>query len=126
MAGSFAPSSPYSSAAANPQVGTYAQAFLKQIEPVYKGITPLWNGVATLSVPALDPNLNCSYSYWKVGQYHAFSGYEKARQPFPNGKIHFAGEHCSQDFQGFMEGGASEGARAANEILGDYKKGISP
>ena len=126
VAGAFAPSTPYSSAATNPQVGAYAQAFLKQIEPVYKGITPLWNGVATLSVPALDPNLNCSYSYWKVGQYHAFSGYEKARQPFPNGKIHFAGEHCSQDFQGFMEGGASEGARAANEILGDYKKGISP
>ena len=40
------------------------------------------------------------------------------------GKCHFAGEHCSQDFQGFMEGGASEGARAANEILQDYKKGI--
>ncbi|TMD19824.1 MAG: FAD-dependent oxidoreductase [Chloroflexi bacterium] len=91
----------------------------KQLEPVYKGITAFWNARATLSVPALDPNLNCSYSYWKVGQYHTFSGYEKARQPFPNGPIHFAGEHCSQDFQGFMEGGASEGVRAANEILSD-------
>jgi monoamine oxidase len=29
----------------------------------------------------------------------------------------FAGEHTSQDFQGYMEGGASEGVRAANEIL---------
>jgi monoamine oxidase len=38
------------------------------------------------------------------------------------GNIHFAGEHCSQDFQGFMEGGASEGVRAAYEILGDLKK----
>jgi len=85
-----------------------------------------YNGVATLSVPALDPNLNCSYSYWKVGQYHSFSGYEKARQPFPNGRIHFGGEHCSQDFQGFLEGGASEGARAAGEILSDYKAGIFP
>jgi monoamine oxidase len=34
----------------------------------------------------------------------------------------FAGEHCSQDFQGFMEGGASEGIGAANGILGDLKK----
>jgi len=25
-----------------------------------------------------------------------------------------------------MEGGASEGVRAANEILGDYKAGVSP
>jgi monoamine oxidase len=126
VAGSFAPSTPYSSAATNPQVATYAQTFLKQIEPVYKGLTARWNGKATLSVPALDPNLNCSYSYWKVGQYHTFAGYEKARQPYPNGRIHFAGEHCSQDFQGFMEGGASEGARAANEIMADYKKGITP
>ena len=68
-----------------------------------------------------------SYSYWKVGQYTQFSGYEKARQPdVVTGKCHFAGEQCSQDFQGFMEGGASEGARAANEILQDYKKGIVP
>jgi len=126
VAGSFAPSAPYSSAATNPQVAAYAKIFLDQIEPVYPGISPKWNGLATLSVPALDPNLNCSYSYWKVGQYHGFSGYEKARQPFPNGPIHFAGEHCSQDFQGFMEGGASEGARAANEILRDYKAGIFP
>ena len=126
VAGSFAPSTPYSAAATNPQVTAYAMTFLKQLEPVYTGITAFWSGRATLSVPALDPNLNCSYSYWRVGQYHTFSGYEKARQPFPNGPIHFAGEHCSQDFQGFMEGGASEGVRAANEILGDYKAGVSP
>jgi monoamine oxidase len=37
----------------------------------------------------------------------------------PQGNIYFAGEHCSTSFQGFMEGGASEGARAANEILAD-------
>ena len=126
VAGSFAPSTPYSAAATNPQVTAYAMTFLKQLEPVYTGITAFWSGRATLSVPALDPNLNCSYSYWRVGQYHTFSGYEKARQPFPNGPIHFAGEHCSQDFRGFMEGGASEGVRAANEILGDYKAGVSP
>src|SRR5438105_5096893 len=119
VAGSFVPSTPYSAAATNPQVTAYAMTFLKQLEPVYRGITAFWNGRATLSVPALDPNLNCSYSYWKVGQYHTFSGYEKARQPFPNGPIHFAGEHCSQDFQGFLEGGASDGVRAANEILSD-------
>ena len=124
VAGSFAPSTPYGAAATNPQVTAYAMTFLKQLEPVYTGITAFWSGRATLSVPALDPNLNCSYSYWRVGQYHTFSGYEKARQPFPNGPIHFAGEHCSQDFQGFMEGGASEGVRAANEILGDYKAGL--
>jgi monoamine oxidase len=65
----------------------------------------------------LDPNSNCSYSYWKVGQYVGFSGWERLRQ----GNIHFAGEHCSQDFQGYMEGGASTGVAAAIEILVDLR-----
>jgi monoamine oxidase len=105
----------------------FATTFLKQIEPLFRGITKQWNGRATLDVPLSNPFLLGSYSYWKVGQYTQFSGYEKARQPdIVTGKCHFAGEHCSQDFQGFMEGGASEGLRAANEILQDYKKGIFP
>lgn len=118
VAGTFSPSTPYSDAS-SALVVSYATAFLGQLEPVFPGISALWNGKATLSAPALDPNLNCSYSYWRVGQYTAFSGYEKVRQ----GNVHFAGEHCSQDFQGFMEGGASEGARAGGEILTDIKFG---
>ena len=59
------------------------------------------------------PELPLLYSYWKPGQYTGFGGYEGVRQ----GNIHFAGEHCSISFQGFMEGGAAEGVRAANEIL---------
>ncbi len=105
---------------------SYATTFLRQIEPVYPGISAHWNGRATLDVPLTNPYLLGSYSYWKVGQYVKFSGYEKALQPFPNGRCHFAGEHCSQDFQGYMEGGASEGYRAATEILDDYKKGVFP
>ncbi len=96
-------------------VTKFAQQFLEQIEPIFPGITAQWNGKAMLSTPATDPNFLCSYSYWKPGQYTGFSGYEKMRQ----GNIHFAGEHCSTDFQGFMEGAASEGVRAANEILSD-------
>ena len=71
------------------------------------------NGKATLSLPHLSPFFNCSYSFWRVGQYQRFAGYEGVRQ----GNVFFAGEHTSVDFQGFMEGGASEGARAAQEIL---------
>jgi monoamine oxidase len=99
-------------------VSTLAKQFLSELESIFPGITAQWNGRAMLSTPFTDPNFLCSYSYWKPGQYSGFSGYEKMRQ----GNIHFAGEHCSQDFQGFMEGGAAEGVRAANEILGDLKK----
>ena len=114
--------------ATDPKVVTrFAKTFLSQLEPVFPGITGRWNGRATLDVPLANPFLLGSYSYWKVGQYTLFSGYEKARQPDPlTGKCHFAGEHCSQDFQGFMEGGAAEGARAAGEILSDYKAGLVP
>ncbi len=107
-------------------VTRFAKTFLSQIEPLFPGITQQWNGRATLDAPLTNPFLLGSYSYWKVGQYTLFSGYEKTRQPNPTtGKCHFAGEHCSTNFQGYMEGGAEEGARAANEILSDYKAGVT-
>jgi monoamine oxidase len=115
---SLGQSSPYTTNATNANVTKFTQQLLQQMEPIFPGITNQWNGKAMLSTPFTDPNFNCSYSYWRVGQYTGFSGIEKKRQ----GNIHFAGEHCSQDFQGFMEGGAAEGVRAANEILGDLKK----
>ena len=49
--------------------------------------------------------------------YQTIAGYEAVRQ----GNCLFAGEHTSIDFQGFMEGGAFSGQRAANEILADLK-----
>jgi monoamine oxidase len=113
VAGAFAASTPYSNATDDQHVANYAKAFLSQFEKLFPGITKKWNGKATLSTPFRDPNLLTSYSYWRVGQYTTFSGYEGAAQ----GPIHFAGEHCSQDFQGYMEGGAREGARAALEVF---------
>ena len=103
----------------SPAVRKYAAQFLKQIEPVFPGLSEEYTGLAALHSPKDVPNLLGSYSYWKVGQYTAFSGYEGVRQ----GNIHFAGEHCSTNFQGFMEGGAEEGARAAGEILADIQAG---
>jgi len=34
----------------------------------------------------------------------------------PTGTIHFAGEHASLNFQGYMEGAVRSGRRAAREI----------
>jgi monoamine oxidase len=104
-------------------VRAYAQTFLSQMEPLFPGIAQQWNGRATLDFPAGNPYLLGSYSYWKLGQYTLFSGSERER----SGNCHFAGEHCSINYQGYMEGGAEEGARAVNnEILSDYKAGIFP
>ena len=125
--GGGVPLASFNGDASDPKVAArFAQTFLSQIEPVFPGITRQWNGKATLDVPLSNPLLLGSYSYWKVGQYTQFSGYEGVRQPdLMTGKCHFAGEHCSTNFQGYMEGGAEQGARAANEILADYKAGIT-
>ncbi|HEY0136231.1 MAG TPA: NAD(P)/FAD-dependent oxidoreductase [Nannocystis sp.] len=94
-------------------VRTDATDFLARAEPVFPGLTAAWNGRSTQGIPHLDPNFGCSYSYWRIGQYQSIAGYEGVRQ----GNVFFAGEHTSIDFQGFMEGGAAEGVRAAQEIL---------
>jgi monoamine oxidase len=98
--------------AADREVRRDARRGLRQLESVYPGL--LWNGKATQSLPHHSPLFRASYSFYRVGQYTAFAGYEKARQ----GGVLFAGEHTSTDFQGFMEGGASEGVRAGEELLG--------
>jgi monoamine oxidase len=103
-------------------VRSYALQFLSQLEPVFPGLAREWNGRATLDAPMQNPYLLGSYSYWKVGQQTTFAGAERER----SGNCHFAGEHCSIFFQGFMEGAAQEGARAVYEILADYKAGIFP
>lgn len=105
--------SPYAVAATDPYVRKYAIEFLSQLDNVWPGVSRFWNGLATLSTPWTDPNLFGSYSCWLVGQYTKFAGYERVRQ----GNCYFAGEHCSINYQGFMEGGAEEGGRAARQII---------
>ena len=55
-----------------------------------------------------------SYGCYTVGQWRFF-GTEGARE----GNQHFCGEHCSEDFQGYMEGGAETGVMVAAEIMDD-------
>lgn len=90
-----------------------AKRFLQQVEPVFPGISAVWTGRAAGAVPHLNPLWNCSYPYYKVGQYQAFAGYEAV----PQGRVFFAGDHTTVDFQGWMEGAARSGVRAANEVL---------
>ncbi len=94
-----------------------ASQFLSQLEPVLPGITQQWNGKATVDYWQGYPWTLGSYSYWKVGQYTEFSGAEKER----SFNCHFAGEHCSQDFQGYLNGAVQTGEDAAAEILGDLR-----
>ncbi|HXH89249.1 MAG TPA: NAD(P)/FAD-dependent oxidoreductase [Gaiellaceae bacterium] len=94
-----------------------AKQFLAQLEPVLQGATKQWNGRAEIDFWPGNRWAKGSYSYWKVGQYTKFAGMEGRRQ----GNCHFAGEHTSIDFQGYLNGAVETGQRAAAEILADYK-----
>jgi monoamine oxidase len=110
------PATPYTFATQSPAVDRHVRRFLAQLDRIWPGTSKAYNGKATLGNAQVDPNILASYSTWLVGQYTSIAGYERVRQD----RVHFAGEHCSVAYQGFMEGGAESGAAAAREILADY------
>jgi monoamine oxidase len=94
-----------------------AAQFLAQLEPVLPGIGAHHNGLATFDDWQANPWSRGAYAYWRVGQYTAFAGVERER----SGNCHFAGEHTSIDFQGYLNGAVESGERAAAEVLADLK-----
>lgn len=94
-----------------------AARFLAQAEPVLPGLSAKWNGRVLVDDWAVAPWSRGSYSCWLVGQYTRFAGAEGERE----GNCHFAGEHTSYDFQGYLNGAVESGERAAGEILADLK-----
>jgi monoamine oxidase len=110
------PPAPYSRIDDSPAVKRHVKSFFAQLDRIWPGVSTAWNGKATFGNAQADPNILASYSCWLVGQYTTVAGHEAS----PQGRVHFAGEHTSLANQGFMEGGAESGFRAANEILADY------
>jgi monoamine oxidase len=111
------PSMPYARIGDSAAVGRHAHTFFEQLDRIWPGVAAAWNGKATFGNAQADPNILASYSCWLVGQCTTIAGHEARRQ----GRVHFAGEHTSVAYQGFMEGGAESGFRAAGEILADYR-----
>jgi monoamine oxidase len=60
-----------------------------------------------------NPFIKASYSCFKAGQVSDFEG--AAFEPVRH--LYFAGEHCSTQFWGFMNGAAETGRKAAEKIL---------
>ncbi|MCW2990558.1 MAG: amine oxidase [Solirubrobacterales bacterium] len=94
-----------------------ARQFLTQIEPLLPGLTSRYTGKAAIDYWQGYRWTKGSYSYFKVGQYQAFAGAEAENV----GSCHFAGEHTSQDFQGYLNGAVESGQRSASEILAALK-----
>ena len=88
-------------------------AFLADIEPILPGLGDKWNGRVFRVHPTSSPLLRGAYPAYALGQYSMIRGLE----PEVEGNTHFAGDHTSLRFQGFLEGAAESGERAAGEIL---------
>jgi monoamine oxidase len=88
--------------------------FLSAIEPVFPGTRASYTGRAYEDHWALDPWVQGAYSYYRVGQAATYGTIAAAAE----GRVHFAGEHTSTEFQGFLEGAVESGERAARELRG--------
>lgn len=89
-------------------------ATLEALAPVLPGAKEAHNGKLARFHWPTSPLALGSYSTFKVGQLTAFGGVESEIE----GKnLHFAGEHTSLEAQGFMEGAAESGERAAREVI---------
>jgi monoamine oxidase len=91
-----------------------AREFWPQIDPVFPGLAAAWTGKAARAHWPSDPFALGSYACFKPGQYVAF---QEGVISEPVGRIYFAGEHCDDDFQGYMNGAAKSGREAAEVIL---------
>lgn len=92
---------------------TQAPKFVAQLDALWPGCAQAYTGVAERMHWPGHPFTKGSYACYKVGQYTAIRGAEGK----PVGNLFFAGEHCSADFQGFMNGAAETGRLAAKQVI---------
>ncbi len=92
----------------------YLDQYLGRMEGIYAGFRNSYMGDHEVTTWTGNPHSLASYSCYKVGQWSALSGAEIL--PIHDDFL-FAGEHCSADFQGFMNGGAETGRQTAEKIL---------
>lgn len=90
-----------------------AARLMRGIERAYPGATAERNGkVSRFHWPTFAWTRG-SYSCYKPGQWTTIAGAEG----LPVGNLFFAGEHCSYDFQGYMNGAAQSGADTAKAVM---------
>jgi len=89
-------------------------AYLHKMDTVFGGFSAACTQDHEVITWSGNPWVKGSYACYKPGQMSTFGGKEGE----PIGKnLLFAGEHCSVNFQGFMNGGAETGRLAAEEII---------
>jgi monoamine oxidase len=91
----------------------HANAMAAQLEAVFPGVAAQRTGTFERAHWPSKPFSLGAYSCYRPGQWTSLAGIEGQNE----GSICFAGEHCSADFQGFMNGAAETGRHAAWTLL---------
>jgi monoamine oxidase len=86
---------------------------LDQLDEMFPGTTAAYTGRAYEDHWSEDPYTLGAYSFWAVGQATSFAKIAAA----PEGSILFAGEHTSEENEGYLDGAVETGERAAGEIF---------
>lgn len=90
-----------------------AAGFASQVDRIYPGAVGAFTKKAIRQHWPSSPFALGSYTCFKPGQYTTLADSVAT----PVGNLFFAGEHTSADFNGYMEGAAESGERAAKEVL---------
>ena len=89
-----------------------AARFLPGAERVFPGMLDQFTGTAIRFHWPTYPLTLGSYACYRPGQWTEIAGSEG----LPVKNLLFAGEHCSYDFQGYMNGGAQTGRLVARQV----------
>lgn len=92
-------------------------AYLPSLDKMFPGIMNAFNGKEALFNWGRHPFTKGSYSTYSIGQWTSIGG----AQALSGTRLYFAGEHCSDLYQGYMNGGAETGRLAAQAILKHIK-----
>ena len=93
--------------------------YVNEMEQVFPGAKKAYVGKHVFACWSSYPFVKASYTCPKPGQWNTAMLYTSE----PIGNVYFAGEHCSVDYQGFMNGAAETGRLAAEQIIKKIKKG---
>jgi monoamine oxidase len=90
-----------------------ADQLVQKMNPVFPELSQVLNGKVHREHWPSDPWIRGSYACYSPGYYTRLLGAFLR----PVGNVYFAGEHLSQEFQGYMNGGAETGRKVAEKMI---------
>jgi monoamine oxidase len=92
-----------------------------QADAATRDLDRLWPGALAARAGAREVRMHWPTNPWALGSYACLrpGDWSELRGLIgaSEGRLHFAGEHCAPETQGFMEGGCESGETAAEAIL---------